>query len=58
MELVLSKEEVELLEELLSVEQNTLPVEIHHCRVSDYKDLLKKKQSIVVDLLKKIQKGA
>lgn len=58
MELVLSKEEAELLEELLSIEQNTLPVEIHHCRVSDYKEMLKKKQSLVNGLLEKIKKGA
>lgn len=58
MELVLTKEEVELLEELLSIEQSTLPVEIHHCRVGDYKDMLKNKQSIVVGLLEKIKKGA
>lgn len=58
MELVLTKEEADLLEELLSIEQSTLPVEIHHCRVGDYKDLLKKKQSLVSGLLSKIQKGA
>lgn len=57
MELVLTKEEAELLEELLSIEQNSIPVEIHHCSVSDYKDMLKKKQSLVAGLLNKI-KGA
>ena len=56
MDITLSREEAELLEELLSIELSTLPVEIHHCRVSDYKDMLKKKQSLVTGLLEKIKK--
>ncbi|MCX7679345.1 MAG: hypothetical protein N2316_09000 [Spirochaetes bacterium] len=56
MELTLTKEEAELIEELLLIELNTLPVEIHHCRISEYKEMLKKKQTLVSGLLEKVKK--
>lgn len=56
MELNLTKQEAELLEELLLIELNTLPVEIHHCVVSEYKELLKQKQTLVSGILDKIKK--
>jgi len=56
MNMELSQNEVEIIEELLSIEMNTLPVEIHHCRTADYKDMLKSKQRIVSELLDKIKK--
>ncbi len=57
MNMELSREEVEIIEELLSIEMNTLPVEIHHCRTVDYKEMLKNKQKAVSDLLDRVKKA-
>jgi RNAse (barnase) inhibitor barstar len=55
MNLELSKEDLDIIEELLSIEMNSLPVEIHHCRTADYKDMLKMKQKTVSGLLERVK---
>jgi hypothetical protein len=50
-QLKLSKEEWDLLSELVERELDELPIEIHHCRVSGYRDSLRQRQDIAQGLL-------
>jgi hypothetical protein len=51
----LSCAEWELIAELLQREHDDLPVEIHHCRVSAYREELRCRQAMVQRLLERIQ---
>jgi hypothetical protein len=53
--LKLSPSEAELLIELLQREHDELPVEIHHCRVTSYRDELRRRQDLVAGLLHRMQ---
>lgn len=56
MNLEITKEDVMLLEELLSKEIKELPVEIHHTFHREFKDHLKDKQHKVEELLGRVKK--
>lgn len=56
MNLELSKDELVILEELLTKEAKELPIEIHHTRTNDFKDYLKEKQSRIENLLERVKK--
>ena len=51
----LSDAEWALVIELLQREHHDLPTEIHHCRVSSYRDELKHRHEIVRSLLERLQ---
>jgi hypothetical protein len=51
----LSEAEWALLVELLQREQDELPVEIHHCRVSSYREDLRRRLEMVHTLLERLQ---
>jgi uncharacterized membrane protein YccC len=51
----LSEAEWALVAELLQREQDELPVEIHHCRVSAYREELRKRLNLVHGLLERLQ---
>jgi hypothetical protein len=53
--LKLSRAEWELIVELLQREHDDLPVEIHHSRVAAYRDDLRRRQSMVQELLERMQ---
>ena len=53
--LEMSREEWELVVELLENEHDDLPVEIHHCRVNAYRDELRRKQLLVQGLWDRMQ---
>ncbi|HOK01148.1 MAG TPA: hypothetical protein PKX79_05370 [Spirochaetota bacterium] len=55
MKLELTSEEKAVLEELLNRAHAELPIEIHHCSTSDFKDHLKGKQKIVESLIQKLK---
>ncbi len=55
MNIEFTKDDADIIVELLTYEANRLPVEIHHCRTNDYKDMLKKKKKMVDDLIEKIK---
>lgn len=50
-----SEEEWALVVQLLQREHNELPVEIHHCRVNEYRDELHHRQAMVQNLLDRLQ---
>jgi hypothetical protein len=52
---ILSEAEWGLLIELLEREQEDLPAEIHHCRVSDYREGLRHRLEVVRGLLERLQ---
>ena len=52
---MLSEAELALVIELLQREHHDLPTEIHHCRVSSYRDELKHRHEIVKGLLERLQ---
>jgi hypothetical protein len=54
-QLKLSPTEWELIVELLQREHNDLPVEIHHCRVATYREELRRRQTMVQELLDRMQ---
>lgn len=57
MTLEVSKEELSLLKMLLSREEVTALIEIHHARMSfEYRDYLKTRHKEVSDLLGKVKK--
>lgn len=51
----LSEAELTLVIELLQREHHDLPTEIHHCRVTSYRDELKHRHEIVRSLLERLQ---
>jgi len=54
----LSDAEWELVTELLERERGELPVEIHHCRVTNYREELLSRQRLVEGLLERLQEHA
>ena len=50
-----SKAELELVIELLECEHHELPDEIHHCRVSSYREELKRQHEMVKKLLERLK---
>ena len=44
MNLEMSKDELALMEEMLDKALKALPIEIHHTRTNDFKEMLKEKQ--------------
>ena len=51
----LSEAELVLVIELLQREHHDLPTEIHHCRVSSYRDDLKQRHEAVKNLLERLR---
>lgn len=51
----MSDAEWALVVELLQREQDELPVEIHHCRVSAFRDDLRRRLEMVQDILERLQ---
>ena len=51
----LSEAELALVVELLQREHHDLPTEIHHCRVTSYRDELKHRHEMVRSLLERLQ---
>jgi hypothetical protein len=51
----LSEAELALVIELLQREHHDRPTEIHHCRVSSYRDELKHRHEMVRSLLERLQ---
>jgi hypothetical protein len=51
MQLELSKDEVEILEEILTSELGNLREQIYKAEVADYKALLKQRESVISSLL-------
>ena len=47
--------EAEILEQLLNGELHALPVEIHHCRTQEFKNLLKQKMNMVEDMAGRVK---
>lgn len=50
-----SREELELLDQLLSLELETVKIEIHHSRNHEYKDYLKEREKEVISLLERVK---
>jgi len=55
MNIDVSKEDLQLIDMLLSKAEGATAVEIHHCRVSEYKDFLKQREKHIADLLARIR---
>jgi hypothetical protein len=55
MNVELSKEDLKLIDMLLSKEEGMTRVEIHHCFSHDYKNFLKEREKHIGDLLKRIK---
>lgn len=53
-----SKEDLSLLQMLLGKAEVETRVEIHHAKIFDYKDFLKKRENHIHELLEKIEKAA
>lgn len=53
----LTREDHELLSMLLGKEEVATRVEIHHCRTREFKDILKKREAQVHDLLQRLDKA-
>lgn len=52
--LTLSEEERDVVIELLDRERTHLPVEIRHSRTARFRDLLKRRLSVITDLLHRL----
>jgi hypothetical protein len=52
-----SHEDLDLVVELLSREQKSLPVEIHHSRNREFRDYLKLREKLVENLLERVMAG-
>ena len=50
-----TREELEILDRLLSEELDTVKIEIHHSRNHEYKDYLKEREKVVISLLERIK---
>ncbi len=55
MKIEVTQEEKSIIEELLTRELSDLPIEIHHCRTNEFKNMLKDKQKHVEELFEKIK---
>ena len=55
MQLELHPEDASLLEELLSEAFADVRVEIHHCRVHDYREQLKEREQRLAGLLERLK---
>ena len=55
MNVYLSKEDLLLIDMLLSKAEGSTAVEIHHCKYNEYKDFLKQREKHTVDLLARIK---
>jgi hypothetical protein len=51
----LSKEDLTLIDMLLSKAEGATAVEIHHCKFNEYKDFLKQREKHIGDLLARIR---
>jgi len=52
-----SKEDLQLLDMLLSKEEGETRVEIHHCRDSEYKDFPREREKQIGDILARIKRA-
>jgi stress response protein YsnF len=57
MKIEIAREDYELLSMLLSKEEVSVRVEIHHCRTRDFKEVLKKREQHVHGLLARLDKA-
>ncbi|NWG04280.1 MAG: hypothetical protein HXY44_15615 [Syntrophaceae bacterium] len=57
MNIELSKEDLMLINMLLSKEEGMTRVEIHHCFSRDYKNFLKEREKHIGDLLARIKEA-
>ena len=55
MSIELSKEDLMLIDMLLSKAESVTRIEIHHCKHHEYKDFLKKREKHVGDLLASVK---
>lgn len=55
MNIDLSKEDLQLMDMLLSKAEGATAVEIHHCKFSEYKNFLKQREKHIADLLTRIR---
>jgi hypothetical protein len=55
MKVELSKEDLMLIDMLLSKEEGMTRIEIHHCFSHDYKNFLKEREKHIGDLLTRIK---
>jgi hypothetical protein len=55
MNVELTKDDLILLDMLLSKEEGQTRVEIHHCHYHEYKDFLKEREKHIGDLLTRIR---
>ncbi|HNR88749.1 MAG TPA: hypothetical protein PKM65_10450 [Spirochaetota bacterium] len=55
MKLELNDDERAIIEEMLDKEAQSLPIEIHHTTVFEFKEMLKTKKKAVDDLLGKVR---
>jgi len=55
MNIDLSKEDLQLMDMLLSKAEGATAVEIHHCKFSEYKNFLKQREKHIADLLARIR---
>ncbi|NLV69112.1 MAG: hypothetical protein GXY14_15700 [Spirochaetes bacterium] len=51
---IFTKQELEILQEIIQKEITAMPIEIHHSTRGEFKDFLKEKQAILEKLLEKI----
>jgi hypothetical protein len=56
MELEISRDDLALLDMLLSKAENETRIEIHHCRTREFKDYLKKREGQIDHLLMGVKK--
>jgi hypothetical protein len=57
MNIDLNSEELDLIVQLLSREQKSLPVEIHHSKHREFKDYLKLREKMVENMLDRVSAG-
>jgi hypothetical protein len=57
MQLELTREEADLLKMLLKAAEVTTRIEIHHARTYDFKDMLKKREIEVSNLLARFEQA-
>ena len=55
MNIDVSKDDLHLIDMLLSQAEGVTAVEIHHCKYNDYKDFLRQREKHIADLLARIR---
>jgi hypothetical protein len=55
---ILSEEEWSLILELLQRESDELPSEIHHCRVTNFREDLRRRQEMIHHLMERLRAPA